>query len=47
MTAKEYEILRNKFITETLKLSDQKRIETPKGITKLTYCGTLKISVRH
>jgi len=31
MTAKEYEILRNKFLTETLKLSDQKRIEYTEG----------------
>jgi L-rhamnose mutarotase len=31
MTAKEYEVLRNKFLTETLKLSDEKRIEYTEG----------------
>ena len=31
MTAKEYEVLRNKFLTETLKLSDKKRIEYTEG----------------
>ena len=31
MNAKEYQILRNKFITETLQLSDQKRIEYTEG----------------
>ena len=42
MTAKEYEQFREIFLHNTLKLSDEKRIEYTEGIKTVTYYGTLK-----